>query len=114
MPMSPGALGVIDEHLAAAGVQRQIVVRASHFSLIPLMVADSLLVLTTGRLFCSRYVEQLPVRIVRCPVSFPALAYYQLWHDLTHNAGAMRWFREQVREVARGLERRAMPQRGAA
>jgi len=114
MPMSPGALGVIDEHLAAAGVQRQIVVRASHFSLIPLMVADSLLVLTTGRLFCSRYVDTLPVRIVRCPVAFPPLNYYQLWHDLTHNASSMRWFREQVREVARQLAARTMPVRRAA
>ncbi len=103
MPMSPGALGVIDEHLHAAGVQRRIVVRASHFSLIPLMVAGSLLVLTTGRLFCSRYVGTLPVKIVRCPVAFPPLTYYQLWHELTHQAASMRWFREQVREVARGL-----------
>ena len=60
MPMSPGALGVIDEHLHNNGVQRRIVVRASHFSLIPLMVANSRLVLTTGRLFCSRYVGTLP------------------------------------------------------
>ena len=103
MPMHPGALGVIDEHLAAQGVQRHIVVRASHFSLIPLMVADSLLVLTTGRHFCSRYVGTLPVRIVRCPVAFPPLNYYQLWHDLTHGAPSMQWFREQVREVARQL-----------
>jgi DNA-binding transcriptional LysR family regulator len=113
MPMHPGALGVIDDHLAASGAQRNIVVRASHFSLIPLMVADSLLVLTTGRLFCSRYVEQLPVKIVRCPVSFPALNYYQLWHDLTHAAPSMRWFREQVREVARQLGARALPRRAA-
>jgi DNA-binding transcriptional LysR family regulator len=103
MPMHPGALGVIDEHLAAQGLARRIVVRASHFSLIPLMVADSLLVLTTGRLFCSRYVDALPVRVVRCPVVFPPLVYYQLWHDLTHNAPSARWFREQVREVARRL-----------
>ena len=114
MPMHPGALGVIDEHLAQQGARRNIVVRASHFSLIPLMVADSLLVLTTGRLFCSRYVETLPVRIVRCPVPFPALNYYQLWHDLTHNAAAMRWFREQVREVSRQLSGRRLPQKEAA
>ena len=103
MPMSPGALGVIDEHLHAAGAQRRIVVRASHFSLIPLMVADSLLVLTTGRLFCSRYLGTLPVKIVRCPVAFPPLNYYQLWHELTHAAPSLRWFREQVRDVARSL-----------
>jgi DNA-binding transcriptional LysR family regulator len=78
------------------------------------MVADTWLVLTTGRLFCSRYVDALPVRIVRCPVAFPPLTYYQLWHDLTHNAASMRWFREQVREVARELGRRALPRRAAA
>lgn len=105
MPMSPGALGVIDEHLRNSGVQRRIMVRASHFSLIPLMVADSLLVLTTGRQFCSRYVGTLPVKIVRCPASFPTLNYYQLWHELSHAAPSMRWFREQVREVASDLTR---------
>ncbi|MDO9093313.1 MAG: LysR family transcriptional regulator [Rubrivivax sp.] len=114
MPMSPGALGVIDEHLHAAGVQRHIVVRASHFSLIPLMVAGSLLVLTTGRLFCSRYVGTLPVKIVRCPVAFPPLTYYQLWHELTHQAPSMRWFREQVREVARGLSQTGLNAPGTA
>jgi len=114
MPTHAGALGVIDEHLAAGGARRNIVVRASHFSLIPLMVADSLLVLTTGRLFCSRYVETMPVKIVRCPVAFPPLNYYQLWHDLTHAAPSMRWFREQVREVARQLCGRGLPRREAA
>ena len=113
MPMHPGALGVIDEHLAAQGAQRNIVVRASHFSLIPLMVAGSLLVLTTGRLFCSRYVDTLPVKVVRCPLAFPPLTYYQLWHDLTHAQPAMRWFREQVRDVARQLGARTLPGRAA-
>ena len=108
MPMSPGALGVIDQHLAAAGAERRIVVRASHFGLIPQMVADSLLVLTTGRLFCSRYTDTLPVKVLRCPVSFPPLSYYQLWHELTHSAPSMRWLREQVRDVARSLPGVAM------
>jgi DNA-binding transcriptional LysR family regulator len=77
------------------------------------MVADSLLVLTTGRLFCSRYVDTLPVKIVRCPVAFPPLNYYQLWHDLTHAAPSMRWFRDQVRDVARQLSQRMLPRRAA-
>lgn len=100
-PLHPGALGVIDEHLARQGLARDVAVRCAYFSLIPMMVADSLLVLTTGRLFCSRYLERLPLRVLRCPVPFPALTYYQLWHDLTHQSASMRWFREQVREVAR-------------
>lgn len=111
MPMSPGAQGVIDEHLARRGISRRIAVRSAHFSLIPLMVAGSLLVLTTGRMFCARYINQLPVRIIQCPVDFPTLNYYQLWHERTHIAPSMRWFREQVREVATRVEGRAMPTR---
>lgn len=102
-PLHPGARGVIDEHLDSLGVARQIVVRNPHFGLTPLMLARSRLVLTTGRLFCSRYVNNFPLRIVRCPVSFPSLTYYQLWHDLSHHSAAGRWLREQVRDVARAL-----------
>jgi DNA-binding transcriptional LysR family regulator len=98
-----GAPGVIDEHLAAQGLQRNIVVRSAHFSLIPLMVARSWLVLTTGRLFCTRYAEALDLRIVRCPVQFPPLTYYQLWHERAHAAPPLRWLRERVRDVARQL-----------
>jgi DNA-binding transcriptional LysR family regulator len=46
------------------------------------------------------------VRIVRCPVAFPPLAYYQLWHDLTHESASVRWLRECVREVARSVASR--------
>jgi DNA-binding transcriptional LysR family regulator len=101
MAFHAAAPGVIDEHLAAQGLQRNIVVRSAHFSLIPLMVARSWLVLTTGRLFCSRYAEALDLRIVRCPVQFPPLTYYQLWHERTHAAPPLRWLRELVRDVAR-------------
>ncbi|WP_372527535.1 LysR family transcriptional regulator [Piscinibacter sp.] len=113
-PNYRGARGVIDEHLASLDLSRDIVVRSAHFGLIPLMVAQSLLVLTTGRLFCSRYVDSLPVRIVRCPVAFPALTYYQLWHDVTHASPSVRWLREQVRDVARGLASHGMLKRSKA
>lgn len=103
MPFHLGARGVIDDFLLSLGHKRSLSVRAAHFSLIPLMVARSMLVLTTGRLFCSRYLSSLPVAIVRCPVAFPPLTYYQLWHELTHASASMRWLREQVREVAQSL-----------
>ena len=110
--LHPGAVGVIDQHLAAQGMKRPISVRSAHFGLIPLMVAQSLLVLTTGRQFCNRYVDTLPVRIVRCPIEFPPLTYYQLWHEVAHNSAAQRWLREQVRDVARELGGHGLPQRG--
>jgi len=102
-PAYPGALGVIDELLAQSGLRRRIGVRCPHFALTPAMVAGSLLVLTTGRLFCARFTGSLPVRIVPCPVPMPGLRYYQLWHDRTQRSAACRWLREQVRRVATSL-----------
>ena len=99
-----GGHGVIDEHLTRQGLHRRIVVRSPHFALVPTMLAHSdALVLTTGRLFCQRHLGTLPLRIVRCPVDFPSLTYYQLWHEVTHGAASLRWLRETVRDVARRL-----------
>lgn len=98
-----GAPGVIDQHLATQGLKRNIAVRAAHFGLIPMMVARSRLLLTTGRLFCSRYADALDLRILRCPVPFPPMSYYMLWHERSHAAPPLRWLREQMREVARDL-----------
>ena len=104
-PTHPGARGVIDEHLDPLGLQRNITARCPHFGLIPSMVASTLLVLTTGRQYCERYVDKLPVRILPCPVEFPRLLYYQLWHERTHTSSAGRWLREQVKSVAASLRK---------
>jgi DNA-binding transcriptional LysR family regulator len=105
MPLSPGHPGVIEQHLLSLGLERRIAVRGAHFGQLPQMVAHSLLVLTTGRLFCRRYVDAWPVTILRCPVAFPPMTYYQLWHDLSHHSAPLRWLREQVRDVAREMVR---------
>jgi DNA-binding transcriptional LysR family regulator len=102
-PTHPGAKGVIDDHLDGLGLARNITARCPHFGLIPRMVASSLLVLTTGRQFCERFVEQMPVTILPCPIEFPPLAYYQLWHERTHASACARWLRERVKAVAAAL-----------
>lgn len=98
-----GAKGVIDGHLLDLGLQRNVVARCSHFGLIPAMVASTLLVLTTGRRYCEGFVKTLPVVVVPCPVDFPKMVYYQLWHERTHASAANRWLRERVKAVASGL-----------
>jgi DNA-binding transcriptional LysR family regulator len=103
-PTHPGARGVIDEYLEEQGLARNITARCPHFGLIPRMVASTLLVLTTGRQFCERYLDLLPVQVLECPVAFPELAYYQLWHERTHQSAAARWLRERVKAVAAGLK----------
>jgi len=102
-PTHPGAKGFIDEHLASLGLGRQVVVRCPYFGLIPAMVASSLLVLTTGRQYCERFTAQLPVNILPCPLSFPRMMYYQLWHERTHASASGRWLRERIKGVAQSL-----------
>ena len=102
-PTHPGARGVIDDHLESLGLARNITARCPHFGLLPRMVASSLLILTTGRQFCERYVDLMPVQILECPVRFPELVYYQLWHERTHQSAAGRWLRERVKNVAASL-----------
>jgi DNA-binding transcriptional LysR family regulator len=99
-PTYPGARGVIDDQLSRMGLQRQVAARCAHFSLIPDIVATSLLVLTTGRLFCERFSQRLPLVILPCPVEFAPLVYYQLWHARTHMGASTRWLRDAVRHVA--------------
>ena len=104
-PTHPGARGFIDEHLASQGLVRNITARCPHFGLIPAMVAGSLLVLTTGRQYAERFTGVLPVQVLACPVAFPRMMYYQLWHERTHASSAGRWLREQVKGVAASLRR---------
>jgi DNA-binding transcriptional LysR family regulator len=104
-PTHPGAKGVIDVHLDKLGLQRNITVRCPHFGLIPAMVAGSLLVLTTGRQYCERYTAALPVKILPCPIDFPRMMYYQLWHERTHASASAKWLRDRVKTVAAALRK---------
>jgi DNA-binding transcriptional LysR family regulator len=102
-----GGRGVIDEHLHNMGLQRNIVARSQNFGLMPSMVASTLLVLTTGRHYCERYLRghggQLSLAVVECPIDFPRLTYYQLWHERSHLAASGRWLRQLVKSVADNL-----------
>lgn len=103
----PGWRGVIDEHLDQLGLVRNISARCAHFGLMPRMVASSLLVLTTGRQYCQRFLQgpdaQRGLSLLPCPVVFPKMVYYQLWHERSHASAAARWLREQVKISAAQL-----------
>ena len=106
-PAYPGWRGVIDEHLDRLNLSRHITARCAHFGLMPRMVASSLLVLTTGRQYCQRFLqgpEALPgLTMLPCPVDFPQMMYYQLWHERSHASASARWLREQVKISAAQL-----------
>jgi DNA-binding transcriptional LysR family regulator len=72
----------------------------------PRMVAGGLLVLTTGRQFCHRIIQERPdwgLRIVVPPVAFSTMAYYLLWHDRVHTSESNRWLRDRIKESVSSL-----------
>jgi DNA-binding transcriptional LysR family regulator len=102
-PMLPGSHGVIDSFLAQQSLHRNVVVESAHFSLIPYMVTQADLVLSTGRQFLRFYEKSLPLKLFSMPIPFPVMHFYQLWHDRVHNAPEHKWLREQITLVVKNL-----------
>jgi len=99
----PGYQGVIDDLLERQGLERNVVVESAYFGLIPNMLAQTDLVLTTGRQFVRYYEKQMPLKTFEVPVNFPPMRFYQLWHERVHTAPEHKWLREQVAAAAKSL-----------
>ena len=99
----PGYHGVIDDYLERQDLQRNVVVESAYFGLIPYMLTQTDLVLTTGRQFVRYYEKQMALKTYTVPVKFPAMRFYQLWHERVHQAPEHKWLREQVSAAAKAL-----------
>jgi len=99
----PGYHGVIDEYLERQGQRRNVLVESAYFGLIPYMVTQTDLVLTTGRQFLRFHEKSLPLKIYNVPIKFPPLRFYQLWHERVHQAPEHKWLRDQVSAAAKAL-----------
>jgi DNA-binding transcriptional LysR family regulator len=101
--MVPGYLGVIDAFLERQGLRRNVAVESPYFSLIPYMLTQTDLVLTTGRQFMRYYEKTLPLKTFTVPVKFPPMRFYQLWHQRAHQSPEHKWLRDQVSAAAKAL-----------
>jgi len=101
--MLPGYHGVIDSFLARQGMHRKIAVESPYFGLIPYMLTQTDLVLTTGRQFMRFYEKALPLKTFTMPIKFPPMRFYQLWHQRVHQSTEHKWLRDQVSQAARAL-----------
>ncbi len=97
-----GVRGSIDGHLALLGMERMHRVSLAYFNLVPYVLQDTDLLFTTGKRFAESCARVAPIRIVKAPLNFPPMKFYQLWHERTHDAPAARWLREQVQHCIDG------------
>lgn len=101
--MLPGYQGVIDTFLERQGMHRKIAVESPYFGLIPYMLTQTDLVLTTGRQFMRFYEKTLPLKTYALPIKFPPMRFYQLWHERVHQSPEHKWLRDHVTAAARAL-----------
>lgn len=101
--MLAGYYGVIESFLARSNLHRNVVVESAYFGLIPYMLTRTDLVLTTGRQFMRFYEKNLPLKIFKVPIAFPAMCFYQLWHERVHHAPEHKWLRELISSEAKLL-----------
>ncbi len=99
-PSSTREFGPIDGELAKIGHRRNVTATAPEFNIVPYVLARTDLVFTTGRRFAEHYAANMGLVVVRAPIEFPPMRFYQLWHELNHASSANRWLRQHVKELA--------------
>jgi DNA-binding transcriptional LysR family regulator len=100
LPFSSTHRGVIDRHLASLRMSRNAKVVVPFFSMAPHMLPSTDLIFTISRHFATSYARLLPLAVVPCPIDFPAMHFYQIWHARSHHAASHRWLRGLLKTVA--------------
>jgi DNA-binding transcriptional LysR family regulator len=100
LPFSSTHRGVIDKHLASLRVTRNARIVVPFFSMAPHMLHGSDLIFTISRHFAAHYAGFLPLAVVACPIEFPRMRFYQIWHGRNQASAAQRWMRALLKEVA--------------
>ena len=100
-PYSITQRGMIDTVLTSLRIQREECVEAQSFMLAPYLLPGTDLVFTTTRHFARYYSALLPLAILKPPIDFPPMRFYQLWHPRNHHAPFHQWLRHLLGECAR-------------
>ena len=106
LPYSSSHRGVIDKHLANLRITRNARVVVPFFSMAPHMLPDTDLIFTISRHFAEHYARMLPLTVVPCPIDFPPMRFYQIWHGRMQHSEAQQWIRGILKSVAQRLVQR--------
>jgi len=88
---------VMERFLARKGIQRRIALTTPHFATIPLLVAQSDLVVTVPQPLALHFAStSSSVRIIRLPFEPPTIALKQFWHRRYQLDPRSQWLRSRV------------------
>ena len=88
--------------LAQKGYERRIVLRVPSFLGVARLVARTELLVIVPRRLGEALAQQESVRVLEPPVSLPAFAVKQHWHERFHADAGNAWLRKTLAEVLVG------------
>jgi DNA-binding transcriptional LysR family regulator len=94
-----GGHRVIEEALERAGVARRIALRVPHFTVVPMVLARTDLILTLPARVARVYERQGDFKSLPPPVAMPPAEVAVHWHERFEADPGNRWLRDQVIEL---------------
>ncbi len=87
-----------DKVLEDKGVRRTVVLRTSHFLMVPrLLKQNPDLIATVPRELGNVFARLEIVRMLEPPLDLPTFAINQYWHPLSHHEPGIVWLRELIK-----------------
>lgn len=84
---------VFEQALADQGLSRRIVLSVPHFLAIPLIIAESDLIVTVPYAVARSFAKMAKLKMVRPPIEVPPADVKQHWHERFHHDPANQWIR---------------------
>ena len=94
-----GGHRVIEEALERAGLARKIALRVPHFTVVPMVLERSDLILTLPSRIARVYERQGRFKYLTPPVPIPPADVAAHWHERFERDAGNRWLREMIREL---------------
>jgi len=99
----PDGRGVVDDALARKGLVRTVVLRVSHFLLVPAIIAATDYVAALSEHVALPFADTWPLQLLPPPLSLPIGRVRLVWHERNHASPAQAWLRQVITDSAAPL-----------
>ena len=85
--------GIVEAVFERAGIEPDVRVRLPHFLSVPMVIAETDLIVTVPERLGEAFAKILPVRLLPHPLKIPSFQVNQYWHRRFHQDPANQWLR---------------------
>jgi DNA-binding transcriptional LysR family regulator len=93
--------GIVEAVFERAGIEPDVRVRLPHFLSVPMVIAETDLVVTVPQRLGEAFAKILPVRLLPHPLKIPPFQVNQYWHRRFHQEPANQWLRSNFARLFR-------------